>query len=576
MKAKLNMNKVRIPEYRLPIFLIILSFIFNGCHPTDLEKSLKYANTNQGELEKVLEHYSIHEKDSLKKKAAIFLIQNMPGHYSYKGDEILQFYAQADSMLRNFPEVNRMRRPQLETLSTQLEELSGKYPHLSHHLVEDIHIITGDYLIKNIDNAFELWKDRLWAKHLNFDEFCEYILPYKVVELQQLDHWKDTLRGKFCENLSNEPLNDQYAYSAFHAALSINKELKEKASSFNSYNLIHYNGYKLLNSSTLYKMLFGECGDYSVLGVAVLRSEGIPVALDSNPRWGKKRHQHSWSMLYHNFGKTIPFHGALGLHPGDVFYPADPMPKVYRRTYAWNQRVKEHNEKALHLKSKFSVFTRDVTHEYMKTSDICIPLLKDVKDQYVYLSVFETRGWDIVDFGEIKKGNGVFSNVGRDILYVVQGYNGNNLVPVSDIFVVTSSGEVKFLKPNHSDLQTMRITRKNPLSFNLANMQSRILGGKIQASNHSDFSISETVCTIDSLLYPDLIPITIQQPYRYWRYVAADGTYGTIAELQFYPVNSDTEVKGNILGNHDLFDTHGNARKDKVFDGNWLTYSESS
>lgn len=38
------------------------------------------AGDNQGELEKVLEHYA---GEPMKLEAARFLIENMPGHYSY-------------------------------------------------------------------------------------------------------------------------------------------------------------------------------------------------------------------------------------------------------------------------------------------------------------------------------------------------------------------------------------------------------------------------------------------------------------------------------------------------------------
>ena len=60
-------------------FLLILSA---GCRHTDpdLENALRQAGENRSQLEQVLDHY---RNDSLKYKAACFLIANMPGHYSY-------------------------------------------------------------------------------------------------------------------------------------------------------------------------------------------------------------------------------------------------------------------------------------------------------------------------------------------------------------------------------------------------------------------------------------------------------------------------------------------------------------
>ena len=59
-------------------FLLILSA---GCRHTDpdLENALRQAGENRSQLEQVLDHY---RNDSLKYKAACFLIANMPGKYS--------------------------------------------------------------------------------------------------------------------------------------------------------------------------------------------------------------------------------------------------------------------------------------------------------------------------------------------------------------------------------------------------------------------------------------------------------------------------------------------------------------
>ena len=69
-------------KYFIPI--IATSLIFSGCFHRNnrLEAVLDYSGNNRGELEKVLAHYSQDPADSLKLRAAIFLIENMPGQYS--------------------------------------------------------------------------------------------------------------------------------------------------------------------------------------------------------------------------------------------------------------------------------------------------------------------------------------------------------------------------------------------------------------------------------------------------------------------------------------------------------------
>ena len=66
------------------ITLLISSLV--SCHNFKEDRQLSFAleraGENRRELEQVLEHY---KNDSLKYRAACFLIKNMPGHYSYCG-----------------------------------------------------------------------------------------------------------------------------------------------------------------------------------------------------------------------------------------------------------------------------------------------------------------------------------------------------------------------------------------------------------------------------------------------------------------------------------------------------------
>ena len=73
------------------ILLLLLSSCNKG-NRSKIEKAMYYAGENATELKKVLKHYSSDEKDSLKLKAAEFLIVNMPGHVSYKNPAYVESY----------------------------------------------------------------------------------------------------------------------------------------------------------------------------------------------------------------------------------------------------------------------------------------------------------------------------------------------------------------------------------------------------------------------------------------------------------------------------------------------------
>lgn len=74
--------------------LICVSVLFGlfSCSSSEreqLETTLVFAGSNRAELEKVLEHY----KDApLKLQAAIYLIENMPLYYTYKGNDLDSLY----------------------------------------------------------------------------------------------------------------------------------------------------------------------------------------------------------------------------------------------------------------------------------------------------------------------------------------------------------------------------------------------------------------------------------------------------------------------------------------------------
>jgi hypothetical protein len=61
------------------------------------------AGANRTELEKVLRLYSRHAEDSLKYRAACFLIENMP-FYAYPVGERLEKYKIYYAWLRRMPE----------------------------------------------------------------------------------------------------------------------------------------------------------------------------------------------------------------------------------------------------------------------------------------------------------------------------------------------------------------------------------------------------------------------------------------------------------------------------------------
>ena len=142
-------------------------------YPDNVTQALEKSGKNRGELEKVLA-YCASPNDSLKLQAAYFLIGNMEGH-SYVT------YFLKDT-LGNAVDFSALNYPNYDSLTTDFKQLEAKHGTLDFdrkETLEDLDVITADFLIKQIDYAFKAWRERPWAKKLTFDQFCEYVLPYR-------------------------------------------------------------------------------------------------------------------------------------------------------------------------------------------------------------------------------------------------------------------------------------------------------------------------------------------------------------------------------------------------------------
>lgn len=117
-----------------------------------------------------MEHYG---QEPEKLEAARFLIRNMPHWYAYEGwqlDSVRQMLA--------------LRKLDKESIKKWKQVSFYSLPK-----VYDAQVITSNYLIENIDLAFKVWKKYPWNRSLDFDDFCEFILPYRI-DNEPLSSWR--------------------------------------------------------------------------------------------------------------------------------------------------------------------------------------------------------------------------------------------------------------------------------------------------------------------------------------------------------------------------------------------------
>jgi len=561
-------------------FNLLMAFATIACssYSADVERALKLAGENRAELEKVLEHY---KDDPLKYKATVFLIGNMPDHYSYSDTMYLNtFYHELDSVFYITKDATNVLK---DSLFRQVKE---KYSTKNLTLVSDVSMINSAFLISNIDHAFSVWQNEKLAVHLNFEEFCEYILPYKVCETQIFENWRLFFDDFADESLYKASLCKLYRNSVLKACEFVNMELKNhlktRLTTENSLPLevrmkigLH-SQIPIRRLSTLSKIPFGSCDDYTELATAVMRTKGIPVAIDFTPQWAFRSLGHNWNVLFDASGKKIVFEGC-NERPGMPHKEDHIMAKVYRKTYAVNSDIEKIHHAEKYVPEIFrNVFMKDVTHEYISTVDVDIKVSDPNKSKYAYLAVFNNINWAPVGWGKISFGKATFKNIGKDILYLPVNMGVNGLLAIADPVIVGFDGKITSIKADTLHKQKMVLDRKYPVFPHVYDVMHRVLGGQIQASDSPDFDdfvIFHTITQYGTIAEDVFLENT--KKFRYWRFFSPKGGNCNMAELHFFEKDSTNSIRGQIIGTSDSFWNDGKNEKEAAFDGDALTFFDA-
>ena len=423
--------------------LLLMTVLSVGCtHQPSIADVLDSAGPNRSELEAVLSHYKTNDNNPQKLQAAEFLIKNMPAHYSYAGDAIYEYYEYAAGILANKSLSQEQQRDSLLSI-TDL-----KYRDLPSHTVPDAQVIKADFLIKNIDTSYDRWVNCDWARQITFDEYLEWLLPYKAIELQELDAWRDTLLAHFGQGLEH-PIKNDVEYNTTMATADMLRN--DAYNGLNRYGLYTRAGLPLLSAHLQAVQTYGDIPDYALTAVLLFRSAGIPAVWNETPVGSRGTAATRWYTIISDRGEHLDSEWDFSTMIGGSFFPYERGPKVYRSTYAINPERWEYRQNAKY-QYPFELGRKDVTSQYFLVSDIAVPIekviRKQIKDKYVYIASAirsEEKPWQIVDFGVMKNGKAMFHDMGREVLYQIQGYNGETLIPISEPFILHKDGSIEYV-----------------------------------------------------------------------------------------------------------------------------------
>lgn len=555
------MKHVMFP-YRFLAFSVVMVCLLS-CATDKVAAALKSAGDNRAELEKVLSYFE-STGDREKVAAAKFIIGNMPGHISMWG-EYESYWKDADRMLS-------ASEGALGVLDS-LEVLKGKYDGRIFYDY-DLKRITADYLIHDIETAFDQWRNGEWARHLTFDEFCEWLLPYTCTDMQPLIDWRDSLAGfarGFIDHLNE---CDEFIGNPRAAITRVNNKLIPMIAKQRWVHAGH--GYPIYDPNVFVKLPGASCDEYMCNGILIMRSKGIPVGMDYTPQFSDRKYGHYWN-VFPNIRRRTTVFTSFGINPDYPHYNQAKFAKVLRRTYApdaaYLRLLRRNHGSIPHLFD--SPFFKDVTNEYMETSDVKVKLLKKRKlpSRDVYICVFDNEEWKPVFYGKARLSSATFKGMGRNVTYMVCGYDGRNseLKPVSLPFYLDGFGNVTYI----GDVETtgtvsFTLRRKFPMFQHVMLAQSTLHGGMVLGSDEKMFLNPDTVCVFPEWsLTSGIVKVKQTSLHRYWRFISDRRSMSDMAELYFYDKSGvrvdmmpDTDSLNNMLDGDPL--TYYTARRGAV------------
>ncbi len=458
----------------------------------------------------------------------------MPFHFSY-GTDIRDYYHVIDSVIALSDEKLEQEK-HIKLLQPRFENRYQEH--------RDIETISADFLIQSIDAAFKQWQQGKWAAHLDFDEFCEYLLPYKCFEGQPLEDWRSAYYDICKGDIDKAYLCDDYEQSSFFAAMEVNRRMKEATPQ--SPGLL--TTLPIFDPAIILKLPFAYCSTYCKGCVLTMRSKGIPVSYDFTPQWSNRTNGHSWNTVYTSRFGSLEF-APHETDPGSVHYPFLKMPKIFRSVYKPNEEYLEIASRKYIPQEIRNIFIRDVTAEYMPTLDVQITLKQALSGkQHPFIAVYGGENWIPVYWGKMSGKNVTFERMGLNTCYMAFAYDKDgSRFPICKPFEVTPDKQIRFMELDTSSFRTIRMTRKFPQGDNIFAIHEQIAGGVFEAADNPDFNQAEKMQELPQWnLTNGSFSLPTEKAYRYWRFSSSDTSRCDMAEVYFYDLQ-DSIVRGNVM-----------------------------
>ena len=563
-------------------FILVLAFFLLGwwyigkCFLEEklissLEVALQSAEDNEGELHKVIRHYQKYPADSLKYKAACFLIENIPFYFYSEGEQLENYKSYYAWLKTSKGKVS-------EQVADSVKKVFGlmQVPKNKRDIIE----IDSAYLCHNIDWAFKVWQEQQWGKNISFETFCEYLLHYRIAD-EPLAYWRETYYEKYNSLLDSLRMSDSLDIEdPVVAANFLISKLPDK-----NYYYTSVTPYPFGHIGPEYvQYLSGTCREVTDFAVYLFRALGIPCAIDFVPVRSYINAGHFWLTTWNKDGEEYMTDFPQKLVPvrENWWYRWDDSSKVYRYTFSANREMYEQMAKygeELYPFWRLPKFI-DVTHEYgyYLKEELVIPLEKQYKvkrsGKIAYLCVSDRDRWTPVDWTEYDAGHLAFRYVRKGTFMRAATYENGVLCFLTDPFYIDKQSNEICYYPVTIEKQDVVLYAKCDIGREDI-YRNRMLGGVFEGSNHPDFLEKDTLFIIQSK--PERLSTTVKswsdKEYRYLRYFGPAKGSCNVSEVAFYEKNDTVALSGKIIGTPGCYQHDGTHEYTNIFDGKtWTSF----
>ncbi len=426
-------------KHILFFYLLISNLVF-AQHPEPVEVALKKAGNNRNELEKAINHCK-KTGDTLKLKAIYFLIANMDIHYTSD-----YYWENSEKQKVAF---NELDYSDFDQAMVAFETVKEKNPGLKPRSIvyKDIETITANYLIDNLEKAFDSWESSP-IENISFDNFCEYILPYRI-RIEPLQDWRDSYAKKYSWITEKTK------------AIGLNATLPNLSDDiYGWFTSTWREGARkeplpVLGSMQILLRKQGSCDDIASLGVFAMRSKGIPATVNIIPYWATSTGGHVLNTFFDS-SKAIPFNQTTDQSIKEL--SREPA-KVLRITYSKQTKTLAsfEDQNAIPKGILRNQNYIDVTSDFWKTTAVnCTLYPINNQPKIVYATTFNGLKWSPFWWGKVTENQTQFSQICINTVVIPQYYNNEKMIPAGAPIVIGEQENI-VLTPNYEKTQDVII-----------------------------------------------------------------------------------------------------------------------